>query len=83
MPKQVDFFPNHLFKSEVQLVQKKLFTLPNAKGTGKKKTCSEISEIEPVTVLITLNDMISNTSSTVTAPWTVPGGDDYRNPWAV
>lgn len=33
--------------------------------------------------LITLNDMISNASSTVTASWTVPGGDDYRNPWAV
>lgn len=53
------------------------------KTLGEKKTCSEISDIEPVTVLITLNDMISNTSSTGTASCTVPGGDDYRNPWAV
>lgn len=84
MPEQIDIFNNHLFKSEVQLLQKQLLTIPNEKGIGKKKTtCSEISEIEAVMALITLNDMISNASSTVTASWTVPGGDDYRNPWAV
>lgn len=50
---------------------------------GKKKNFSEMSEIESVMVVITLNDMISNTSSTGTASCTVPGGDDYRNPQAV
>lgn len=69
----------------MQLVQKQLLTLPNAKDTGgeKNKTCSEMSEIEPVMVLITLNDIVSNTSSTGTASCSVPGGDDYRNPRAV
>lgn len=42
-----------------------------------------MSEIEPVMVLITLNDIVSNTSSTGTASCSVPGGDDYRNPRAV
>lgn len=62
----------------MQLVRKQLFILPSVKATGKNIA----SEGEPVMVVITSNDTISNTSSPL-SPCTGQRGDDYRNPRAV